>query len=380
MIAPATPSERNTGIDYLRGFAILMVVIHHMALGFRLPLGHSLLGQLIGKRLSDAISFNGYESVFVFFVLSGFLITQRILQAYGGVEHLDWRRFYRQRAIRILPLLYLLLAVLSVLHWLYVPDYRVEENGQTLGHALFSAVGLHLNWYEGQTGWLPASWDVLWSLSIEEVFYLGFPLICLLPIGRLRWVLLLALAISLPWTHAAAAGNEIWQEKAYLPGMSAIAWGVLTAVLAQRWQPSRATAVLFAVVGAVGVADIYVFGDSLSRVVHQGYLQVLCLSACLLVLSAHVLQPVARRSLGWLASMGRLSYEIYLSHAFVVLTVNRLYHALLGKDLRWTFLVYVPTIVVCFYLGKLLERHVSQRCALWLRSNRLGASLATQGT
>ncbi|MBV8466550.1 MAG: acyltransferase, partial [Burkholderiales bacterium] len=150
MIAPATPSERNTGIDCLRGFAILMVVIHHMALGFRLPLGHSLLGQLIGKRLSDAISFNGYESVFVFFVLSGFLITQRILQAYGGVEHLVWRRFYRQRAIRILPLLYLLLAVLSVLHWLHVPGYRVEENGQTLGHALFSAVGLHLNWYEGQ--------------------------------------------------------------------------------------------------------------------------------------------------------------------------------------------------------------------------------------
>ena len=51
------------------------------------------------------------------------------------------------------------------------------------------------------TGYLPGNWDVLWSLSIEELFYLGFPLICLLT--RKTWVLLpmlVLLALSMPLT------------------------------------------------------------------------------------------------------------------------------------------------------------------------------------
>ncbi len=96
-------------------------------------------------------------------------------------------------------------------------------------------------------GYLPGNWDVLWSLSIEEVFYIGFPLACLLT--RRRWVLvplLTLLALSMPWTHAALRGNEIWQEKAYLPDMSAIAIGVLGALLAARsgTLPARTAALL----------------------------------------------------------------------------------------------------------------------------------------
>lgn len=119
----------------------------------------------------------------------------------------------------------------------------IDASRQSLARALLAVAGLHLNWYEGMTGCLPANWDVLWSLSIEEVFYLAFPVVCLLP-GAGRWLLPLAMlfALSLPWSHAALDGNEIWQEKAYLPGMSAIATGVIAALLAQRWRPPLRTA------------------------------------------------------------------------------------------------------------------------------------------
>jgi peptidoglycan/LPS O-acetylase OafA/YrhL len=72
---------RNGRIDLLRGVSILLVVIHHLAL--RISLGSGPLGAVLPKRVIDGFCFHGYEAVFVFFVLSGFLITSLILL--GGV-------------------------------------------------------------------------------------------------------------------------------------------------------------------------------------------------------------------------------------------------------------------------------------------------------
>ncbi len=362
---------RNHGIDLLRGLSILLVVLHHT--GLRIPLKKTALGGFLPGWLLGGLNWNGYEAVFVFFVISGFLITGNALRRWGPLAEIRPRPFYARRFARIAPLLVALVAVLSLLHLLRVQDYTIHGQGQSLPGAVVAAFGLHLNWYEGVKGYLPGSWDVLWSLSIEEVFYLAFPLVCLLTRRKAILVpLLLLLALSLPWTHAALKGNEIWQEKAYLPGMAAIALGVLGAILAEAWRnPTQRQIRLLGWAGAFGLAAVFFAGASVWHLLKDGYLLLLCCSALALCLAADKRPIRAARGLGWLRAWGRLSYEIYLTHMFVVFAVVRLYRATSG-DLRTAWLWYLPIFALCWLLGLAVERGLSGPCERWLKARLLG--------
>jgi peptidoglycan/LPS O-acetylase OafA/YrhL len=198
--------NRNAGIDLLRGISIVLVVMHHV--GLRIPLKQSILAGFLPKWFLNALIYNGSEAVFIFFVISGFLIASNSIDRWGSLPSINVRAFYLRRAARILPCLLLLVTILSTLHLLRLEHYTIAKENQSLAGAIFSALGLYLNWYEGTTGYLPGNWDVLWSLSIEEVFYLAFPIVCIFL--RRQWLFIVALSLltlSLPISRAALARN-----------------------------------------------------------------------------------------------------------------------------------------------------------------------------
>ncbi len=369
-MATGDAGARNPGIDLLRGLAIVLVVFNH--LGLRIPLGKTALAGVLPAWLLRGLNWNGYEAVYVFFVISGFLIAGNALRRWGSLAAIDARAFYARRFARIVPCLLALLAVLGALHLLGARDYVIHRAGQSLPRALLAALGLHLNWYEGQTGYLPGSWDVLWSLSIEEAFYLGFPLACLLLRRRALLVPpLVLLALSLPWARAALHGNEIWLEKAYLPGMAAIATGVLGALLANACRPPGRTVAMLGWLGALGLGAVLLDGGALWHWLRDGYMLVLTLSALCLLLCCRwradggTMRPL--RGFGWLRSWGRLSYEIYLTHMFVVFALVRAYRALGGGPaLGWLW--YLPALGLCWLLGTAVERLLSTPCERRLRA------------
>jgi peptidoglycan/LPS O-acetylase OafA/YrhL len=355
--------NRNFNLDVLRGLAILLVIVHHIALPFRLKLSGGVLEELFGKRLVSVLAYSGQEAVMLFFVLSGFLITRRSLQLYGRLERIDWLDFYARRTRRIVPLLAVLLVVLSVLHALEVPHFRIKNEGQTWLGALFAAVFLHLNWYEGQTTWLPAAWDVLWSLSIEEVFYLAFPWLCLFI--RSPWLLagMLALAASMPITRGALAGQEIWQDKAYLPGFAAIACGVSAAILVQQGADhSKAFWRWLAGIGGLGLVATLWFGNELWRTWGEASLLLHCAAAALASMGLQHVEPSrwAAMALGWLARMGQLSYELYLTHMLVVIPCVAAVQRHASGYAYWYAAMAPPIVLLCFVFARLCQRWISE--------------------
>jgi peptidoglycan/LPS O-acetylase OafA/YrhL len=360
-VLPST-SERNEGIDMLRGLSIVLVVMHHV--GLRIPLRKGVLGAFLPKWFLNALIYNGYEAVFVFFVISGFLIASNAMTRWGQLGDIDFRAFYTRRASRILPCLLILVGVLSALHLVGAQDYVISKAGQSLPRAIFSALGLHLNWFEGHFGYLPGNWDVLWSLSIEEVFYLAFPLVCFgLRKDRFLLPVLGVLALSLPWTRAVLAGNGIWQEKAYWPGMGGIAMGVAAALLAARTR--RFSIGALRALGAVGIAGliaVFCFEDRLWPWMGNGVMLVLTGATASLLLACDGLARLkATRPLpgtGWLRSFGLLSYEIYLTHMFIVWPIVRGFKTM-NAGWWWGILWYPPALALSWGLGWLVARYIS---------------------
>ena len=380
---PVDRSRRNPGIDLLRGLSIVLVVIHHTAI--RLPLDKSLLADWLPSRLLDGLQYDGFEAVFLFFVISGFLITSNSLARRGRLASIDVRAFYRRRAARIVPCLLALVAVLSALALAGAPHYTMEQPKQTLTGTVMSALGLYLNVYQSNTGWLPAGWGVLWSLSIEEVFYLAFPLVCLL-LGRTRLLVpaLVLLAVSIPVVRASIHHDEIWSEENYLQGMAAIATGVLAALLVRRWSsPRPSTARWTLALGVVGLLAVFFAGSELWQTLRLKYMLVLTFSAAAGVVASHWRVGTATtppwRAFGWLRSFGRLSYEIYLTHMFVVwLVVDRFTAA--GSDLRLGLAWYPPILAGAWALGWVVERVFSAplaRAIVGARASRVPVHAGT---
>lgn len=371
---------RSPGIDTLRGASILLVVVHH--LGLRLPLHKTDAALILPVPLLKGLIYKGYEAVFIFFVISGYLIARHTLERDGAWSRIDWRAFYVRRVARIAPCLLALVAVLLLCDRLGVPQYVIERERQSPAGATLSALTFTLNVYEGRTGWLPGGWDVLWSLSIEEMFYLAFPLVCV-GLRRSRWLLLALLGllvVSVPWTRAALVDNEIWQEKAYLPGAGAIAAGVLAAWFTSAkgmWLDRRAVRPALLLSGLIGLGLVMFSGGWLWSAVRDGYMLILIAAAVALVLASPE-GGRAWRGTGWLRSMGRASYEIYLTHMFVVFSFVGVAR-LTGTDKALGWIWYAPTMLIAWGLGWAVSRYASEPANRWLR-RRLARSGATVST
>jgi peptidoglycan/LPS O-acetylase OafA/YrhL len=364
---------RLDGVDTLRGLAIFFVLMNHV--NMRLFLAKIPYSRALPPQLVSSLMWNGQYGVQMFFAVSGFLITSTSIRRWGSLSRVGVRDFYVLRFARIAPLLVLLLAVLSTLHAAGIKDFVVSEKTGGLGRALLAALAFHVNVLEAHRGYLPASWDILWSLSVEEMFYLFFPLICRLLGGGKGLVAVLLIFVALgPLSRTwLAHGNEVWQEYSYLGGMDAIALGCLTANMSSRIQISREFIWGSAGVGAVLILFVLGFSDTAEAwgLPASGIdMTILAIGACMVMAAAAQTRWKSPRALFPLVSLGRRSYEVYLTHMFVVFALFGLF-----KSARLSLgalpVLFIGDILASGLLGELVARSYSEPMNRLIR-RRLG--------
>ncbi len=389
--------HRVPGIDLLRGLCIVAVVVHHINL--RIHFRDSSLGQLIGPAANRVLFWNGYYGVRIFFVISGFLITSWSLKRWRELSQLNLCQFYRMRFARIMPCLVGLLLVLILLDRLGVPRFVVNTQHTSLLRASIAALGFHVNWLEAKTGYLPASWDVLWSLSVEEVFYILFPIVCIvLRKQALLISVLLCFVLVGPFARVHTQ-NELWADYGYLSCMDGIAFGCLAAMVAAKNRFSDKANLAFRISGVVLCLLITVFRGIAARFAfYKSGLDVTILeigSALLLIALQQKaeLQPNSNqectelgmkgvskalyRSTAFVRWFGGNSYEVYLTHMFAVWPMVGLFFYF-HQSIHLAPLWFLATLALAGGLGYLIARFYSEPLNQRLRTGLINVVSASK--
>ncbi|AON55943.1 acyltransferase family protein [Herbaspirillum seropedicae] len=312
-------AQRNARIDVLRGVSILLVLFHHFNIAY--PLKDTVPATIFATPVVQAIARNGNYGVTIFFVISGYLMTANTLRRWGRLDAIDARRFYALRAWRILPCMFLLLAMVSLLAALGGTLFQNRGFGEPplpMWMTALASLTFWMNVLIAQHGWVNYPLGVLWSLSVEGVFYLAFPVVCL-TLRRPRFIgaFCLLFIVAGPLYRLAHQGDEGGFLYAYLACFDGIAIGCCTAILVARGTHPWISTRWLQCMTILAMALLYLCWP-ISRSNVLG-VTAMALGTALLLAGASG-KTVAARSAGYsfLAFCGGLSYEIYLFHLIVL--------------------------------------------------------------
>jgi len=309
------PRFYHPEIDGLRFVAFAAVFAHH-------ALPHVPLNALV--RLSPqlaawvaAAARAGGFGVDLFFVLSAYLISELLLYEQTARGTIDVRSFYVRRALRIWPLYYAFLLFAAFIAPLILPRQHLGAR-DAVAFTFFGA-----NWACALWGYPPSVAAPLWSVSIEEQFYLVWPLVLwLIPRARLKWVALAMIALAnlarlvLALTDTRHPG--VWCNT--FARLDPIACGTLTALALHQRKFELPTAQRW-LLGIAGVGTVLVvaryFDFSGSRWDPMVICPAIAASSVAILLATLAVDPhqrlLARAPLVYL---GRISYGLYVFHAF----------------------------------------------------------------
>jgi peptidoglycan/LPS O-acetylase OafA/YrhL len=345
-------------LDGLRALAIIGVLLHH-------------------TRHKPFALVHGFRGVWVFFVLSGFLITTLALREEARAGRLDIRAFMIRRVFRILPLYYLALAAYLV--WVFV--LQMEPDGASrfayyMPNFLFYAPEFPIFQHHFEVPFGQA-----WSLGIEEKFYLVWPFLAfgLLAHSRHRlWVTLVLIAVTATLTVNGGWLAQMWGSYT----------DILIGCLVAQSLHQRAIYERLAVLGRTGIAWAVFVALAVATLIHGPGTQLaervfsLLAAVTLIALVTNQRGPATLLSTPWLVRIGIWSYAIYLTHTIVFDIVNPLLPAGRAGDCLTLVAMLAIDLPICWLLHVSVEKpliRVGKRLAARRRAPELSPDRDSAG-
>lgn len=310
----------------------------------------------------------GAFGVSVFFLLSAFLITELLLKELAETSRIHVKAFYLRRILRIWPLYFAAFYGLAVLAH-FLPEVGPTTRGSWLAFSFFAG-----NWYVTRYGWIAGPVDPLWSISVEEQFYILIPLV--IAAGKRAGLAIISgvflfVSYVVIWSyayHPSPGDSGEWTNS--LVQFQFFAAGTLIA-LALRGRLPRFP-IIFRLIGvplALGCWFLALlrFGVK-SWDAHPtesgailGWL--LVLAGCMLFFLA-VLGIDGKYVAGWLAYLGRISYGLYVFHSLIFHLVFVNSAGLLTRisgAFGWSALLRNLSGLALVLTGTILAAHLSYR-------------------
>jgi peptidoglycan/LPS O-acetylase OafA/YrhL len=349
-------------LDALRFFAFLCVFnLHRLDYALTDP---------VRDLWSYRIGVIGAFGVPVFFMLSAFLITDLLLRERDRTGNVHVGSFYMRRILRIWPLYFASFFGLAMLNH-FVPGVGTNNRLAYLEFTLFAG-----NWYIVRHGWIAAPVAGLWSISVEEQFYIVIPLLASLGGRRaLRWVcyLLLVASYITIWRYAlySPEQNRQWTNSFF--DFQYFCVGTLLAILLRGRAPKLLIPVRlfgFALAFAcwlVALIRFHVKSYAPHATVGEACVGWLLVLIGTLLFFVCTLGMPSKFVPQWLIYLGRISYGLYIFHPLVYFMVfNKIgplwshrFHSLQVPD-RFSDLRIAAGIVFAFALNIALA-HLSYR-------------------
>ncbi|WP_378147698.1 acyltransferase family protein [Cnuibacter sp. UC19_7] len=334
------PLGRQPVLDGLRGVAIILVLLRHLA--------------------PSTFGGGGFVGVQLFFVLSGFLITSLLIDERMATGRVSFRAFYARRALRLLPALYTLLAIYSIAALVLTGTGDLSK-----WLPWVAAAAVYLTPFAGLLG-IPEApgLNPLWTLAVEEIFYVFWPIALLLLLraasrnvalwvtggavvafAAVRWITYLGFGSDIyetptTWIDALLIGcllAQLWTYKLlpHLRGLWVLPFAAVILIAVTLWSGAKEHAFtygpLLTVLAAVGAVSIWSATDQ----------------------SAGLARLLRTRVLRW---FGTRSYGLYLWNGVF----------LLQEPVRGNFLTLGGALIASLVLAELSYRFV-ERPALRLK-------------